>query len=93
MMLTDPFHDIQMGVTAENVAVKYGVSRQEQDEFAAESQRRAATSEARAAFADEIVAVEVGGRRSPRTPTSIRNRAPQWRPWRPCAPRSRRTAR
>ena len=62
MMLTDPFHDIHMGVTAENVAVKYGVSRQEQDEFAAESQRRAATPEARAAFADEIVAVEVGGR-------------------------------
>ena len=63
MMLTDPFHDIHMGVTAENVAVKYGVSRQEPDEFAAESQRRAATPEARAAFADEIVAVEVGGRR------------------------------
>lgn len=62
MMLTDPFHGIHMGVTAENVANKYGVSRQEQDEFAAESQRRAATDEARAAFAEEIVAVEVGGR-------------------------------
>jgi acetyl-CoA C-acetyltransferase len=52
-----------MGVTAENVAGKYGVSRQEQDEFAAESQRRAATPAARAAFGEEIVAVEVGGRR------------------------------
>lgn len=63
MMLTDPFHDIHMGVTAENVAGKYGVSREEQDGFAAESQRRAATASARAAFAEEIVAVEVGGRK------------------------------
>ena len=67
MMLTDPFHGIHMGVTAENVAEKYGVGRAEQDEFAAESQRRAATDQARAAFAEEIVAVEVGGRR----PTTV----------------------
>jgi acetyl-CoA C-acetyltransferase len=64
MMLTDPFHDIHMGVTAERVAERYGVSRAEQDEFAAESQRRAATPEAKAAFLDEIVPVETGGRRS-----------------------------
>ena len=63
MMLTDPFHGIHMGVTAENVATKYCVSREEQDEFALESQRRAATPEAQAAFAEEIVAYEVGGRR------------------------------
>lgn len=63
MMLTDPFHGIHMGVTAENVASAFDVSREEQDEFAAESQRRAATAEARAVFAEEIVAVEVGGRR------------------------------
>jgi acetyl-CoA C-acetyltransferase len=63
MMLTDPFHGIHMGVTAENVATTYGVSRAEQDEFAAESQRRAATPEARAAFAEEITPVEVGGRK------------------------------
>lgn len=43
MMLTDSFHGIHMGVTAENVAKKYGISRTEQDEFALESQRRAAT--------------------------------------------------
>jgi acetyl-CoA C-acetyltransferase len=61
-MLTDPFGEIHMGVTAENVATTYDVSRQEQDEFAVESQRRAATAEAQAAFADEIVPVEVGGR-------------------------------
>jgi len=63
MMLTDPFHGIHMGLTAEKVAAKYGVSRREQDEFAAESQRRAASAAARAAFAEEITPVEVGGRK------------------------------
>ena len=63
MMLTDPFHGIHMGVTAERVAERYDVSRAAQDEFALESQRRAATPEAKAAFAEEIVPVETGGRR------------------------------
>ncbi|MFV0434227.1 MAG: thiolase family protein [Leucobacter sp.] len=62
-ILTDPFSKKHMGVTAENVAQKYGVSRVEQDEFAVESQRRAATDAARAAFAEEIVTVSSGGRR------------------------------
>lgn len=63
MMLTDPFHHVHMGVTAEKVAGKYDVSRQAQDEFALRSQRRADTEVAKAAFAEEIVKVEVGGRR------------------------------
>ncbi|WP_141013624.1 thiolase family protein [Nocardioides sambongensis] len=63
MMLTDPFHGFHMGVTAERVAQKYGVSRVEQDEFAVESQRRAASPEAKAVFAEEITPVEIGGRR------------------------------
>ncbi|MGX1703160.1 thiolase family protein [Microbacterium sp. NPDC055357] len=62
-ILTDPFSKKHMGVTAENVADKYGISRAEQDEFALESQRRASTDAARAAFAEEIVAVSSGGRR------------------------------
>lgn len=62
-MLTDPFSGTHMGVTAENVAAKYGVSRGEQDEFAVESQRRAATNAARAAFAEEIVTVTTSGRK------------------------------
>ncbi|WP_024796329.1 thiolase family protein [Tomitella biformata] len=62
-MLTDPFSNKHMGVTAENVAREYGVSRQEQDEFAVESQRRAATDAAKAAFAEEITPVHIGGRR------------------------------
>ncbi|MCU0265065.1 MAG: thiolase family protein [Actinomycetia bacterium] len=64
MMLTDPFHGIHMGVTAENVAERYGVSRADQDAYALQSQTRAASDAARAAFAEEIVAVEVGGRRA-----------------------------
>ena len=63
MMLTDPFHGIHMGVTAENVAERYGVSRQEQDEYALRSQQRTASEASRAAFAEEIVPVEVGGRK------------------------------
>ncbi|WP_136706611.1 thiolase family protein [Agromyces sp. H66] len=62
-MLTDPFTGSHMGVTAENVAARYGVSRVEQDEFAVESQRRAATDAARAAFAEEIVPFTTGGRK------------------------------
>lgn len=62
-MLTDPFSGTHMGVTAENVAAKYGVTRQEQDEFAVESQRRAATDAAHDAFAEEIVAVTTSGRK------------------------------
>jgi acetyl-CoA C-acetyltransferase len=62
-MLTDPFGGVHMGVTAEAVAERYGVSREEQDAFALQSQRRAAAEPAKAAFAEEIVAVEVSGRR------------------------------
>lgn len=62
-ILTDPFSQVHMGRTAEAVARTYGVSRQEQDEFAAESQHRAASGRALTAFAEEITAVEVGGRK------------------------------
>jgi len=62
-MLTDPFSNLHMGVTAENVAREYGVTRDEQDAFAVESQRRAATEAAKAAFAEEITPVEIGGRK------------------------------
>ncbi|AMB59734.1 thiolase family protein [Microterricola viridarii] len=61
-MLTDPFSNKHMGVTAERVAERYNVSRQEQDEFALESQRRAGTAAAQAAFAEEITAVQTIGR-------------------------------
>ncbi|MBA4026383.1 MAG: acetyl-CoA C-acyltransferase [Gordonia sp.] len=65
MMLTDPFLDVHMGVTAENVASKYGIARRVQDAFAAESQRRAGTEVSRRVFAEEITPLTVGGK-SPR---------------------------
>ncbi len=62
-MLTDPFSNKHMGVTAENVATKYNVTREQQDEFAWESQQRADSADAKAAFAEEIIPFEVGGRK------------------------------
>lgn len=62
-MLTDPWRDEMMGGTAEAVAERFGIDRRAQDEFALESQRRAASDEARAAAREEIVPVEIGGRR------------------------------
>jgi len=61
-ILTDPFSGAHMGLSAENVAERFGVSRREQDEYAAESQRRAAADAAKTAFAEEIVPVSSGGR-------------------------------
>ena len=61
-MLSDPFTGMHMGVTAENVASRFGVSREQQDAFAVESQRRAALPAAQAAFAEEIVPVTTSGR-------------------------------
>lgn len=57
--LTDPFNRVLMGVTAENVAERYGVSRERQDELALESQRRAARAVLEGRFAEQIVPLEV----------------------------------
>jgi acetyl-CoA C-acetyltransferase len=58
-LVTDPFGRYQMGATAEKVADRYGVSRQAQDTFAAESQRRAAAAIAEGRFNDQIVPVAI----------------------------------
>ena len=63
--LTDAFNDIHMGITAENLADQYGISREEQDEFAAESQLSRA-GDLRWRFKDEIVPVEVPDKRGTR---------------------------
>ncbi len=55
--LTDPFGVGHMGVTAENLAEKWGISREEQDELAAESQRRAAAAIAEGRFKEQIVPI------------------------------------
>ncbi len=57
--LNCPFGTGHMGVTAENVAAEYGISRQAQDEFAAESQRRAAAAIAAGYFDSQIAPVPV----------------------------------
>ena len=56
-----------MGETAENLVREYGILRAEQDAFAAESQRRAAEAAASGRFAEEIVAVQVPGKKGPVT--------------------------
>ena len=57
--LKDPFHDILMGVTAENLAERHGIGRDEQDEFAIESHRRASEAQQAGRFDDQIVPVPV----------------------------------
>ena len=57
--LVDAFNDIHMGVTAENLADQYGITREEQDEFAAASQQKAERAIHDGVFKDEIVPIEV----------------------------------
>jgi acetyl-CoA C-acetyltransferase len=57
--LTDPFSGVHMGVTAENVAKKFGISRQDQDAFAVESNRRAIEAIKHCIFQDQIVPIEL----------------------------------
>tara|TARA_B100001250_G_scaffold412792_1_gene444974 strand:- start:4511 stop:5689 length:1179 start_codon:yes stop_codon:yes gene_type:complete len=63
LMLTDGlwdcFYDCHMGVTAENLASKYKITREEQDDFALKSQERWASANSKDLFVDEIVPVEV----------------------------------
>lgn len=55
--LHDPFHNIHMGVTAENIAAKWGISREDQDQLAVESHNRAERATAAGLFKDQIVPV------------------------------------
>jgi len=57
--LTDPFNDIHMGVTAENLAESHSISREEQDAFSVESHRRATRAQEEGLFDEEIVPVEL----------------------------------
>ena len=57
--LWDAFNDYHMGITAENVAEKYGITREQLDEFAANSQQKAVAAQESGAFDEEIVPVEV----------------------------------
>jgi acetyl-CoA acetyltransferases len=55
--LKDPFHNVPMGITAENVARKYGISREQQDALALESHRRAERAIAEGRFKSQIVPI------------------------------------
>jgi acetyl-CoA C-acetyltransferase len=61
--LHDPFGHGHMGITAENIAAKYGITREEQDAFALESHRRAANALDKGYFTDQIVPIEVKTRK------------------------------
>jgi acetyl-CoA C-acetyltransferase len=61
--LWDIFYDCHMGVTAENVAAKYGISRKEQDEFAAGSQHKTGRALSEGKFKEEIVPVALKQRK------------------------------
>jgi len=61
--LSDPFEGTHMGVTAENVAEKWGISREDQDALAVESHRRAAAATEQGRFKDQIVPIELKTRK------------------------------
>lgn len=61
--LTDAFHGYHMGITAENVAKQWGVSREEQDSFAVQSQNKTEASQKAGHFDQEIVPVMVPSRK------------------------------
>jgi acetyl-CoA C-acetyltransferase len=63
--LTDPFGTGHMGITAENLAAKYGFTREQQDAFSLESHRRAAAAQDKGYFAGQIVPVELKSKKGP----------------------------
>ncbi|MGO9433113.1 MAG: acetyl-CoA C-acyltransferase family protein [Terracidiphilus sp.] len=82
--LTDPFDEIHMGMTAENVARRWGITREDQDELAVESHRRAICAIKTGKFKSQIVPVELKTKKgttwfdtdeSPRTDATIENLA------------------
>ncbi len=61
--LWDVFNDYHMGTTAENIAQKFNISREEQDEFSAKSQQKAEAAQNSGAFDNEIVSFTIKGRK------------------------------
>ena len=69
--LWDVYNDYHMGITAEEVATKHGITREEQDRYAMESHRRAVTAWKEGRFNAEVVSVEVPARKGPPTVFSM----------------------
>jgi acetyl-CoA C-acetyltransferase len=63
--LWDVYNQYHMGVTAENVAKKFGVTREEQDAFAAASQQKAEAAQKAGRFKDEIIPLEIAQKKGP----------------------------
>ena len=61
--LTDPFETVHMGITAENIAEKWKITREQQDEFAVESHRRAVNAIEKGYFKDQIIPIELKTRK------------------------------
>jgi acetyl-CoA C-acetyltransferase len=61
--LWDAFNDYHMGITTENIADQFGISREDQDAFAAASQQKATAAQEAGRFKDQIVAVEIPQRK------------------------------
>jgi acetyl-CoA C-acetyltransferase len=66
--LWDIYNDYHMGITGENVAEKYGITREEQDEFAVNSHRKAVTAMKECRFKSQIVPVEIPAKKKGATP-------------------------
>jgi acetyl-CoA C-acetyltransferase len=62
--LTDPFDNVHMGITAENVAMKWNISRADQDALAVQSHQRATAATAKGYFKDQILPIEIQSRKS-----------------------------
>jgi len=65
--LWDVYNDYHMGATAENVAEKYNISREEQDEYALHSHQKAAAAQVAGRFKDEIIPLEIPGQKGQST--------------------------
>ncbi len=63
--LTDPFDTVHMGITAENIAGKWGVTRQQQDEMAVESNKRAINAMQKGYFKEQILPIELKSKKGP----------------------------
>ena len=69
--LWDVYNDYHMGITGENVAEKYGITRQEQDEFAVNSHKKAVAASRECRFQSQIVPVEIAAKKKGAPPTIL----------------------
>ena len=93
--LWDAFNGYHMGITAENVAQKWQITREQQDKFATASQNKAEAAQKAGKFKDEIVPVTIKGRKGDVTVADDEylKAGTTIEPWPSCARPSRRTAR